>query len=189
MGSPTGPTERFNRIAGYDFTKTNSFGTLGRIDFPGTQGYSRNLWDTEYHDFQPRVGAAYQFNSGLVVHGGFGITYLPSNTGYFSSPNDYGEATFAPGNLALPYGTSPNGVPTSGLNDAAPLVAATGNNPAAPQTYGVGEAYFDRHLKNQIAKQGNVFLEQSLGLKGQCPPALGLSGAFSKLFDHAKPSF
>ena len=174
-----GPTERFNRIAGYDFTKTNSFGTLGRIDFPGTQGYSRNLWDTEYHDFQPRVGAAYQFNSGLVVHGGFGITYLPSNTGYFSSPNDYGEATFAPGNLALPYGTSPNGVPTSGLNDAAPLVAATGNNPAAPQTYGVGEAYFNRHLKNQIAKQGNVFLEQSFGAKGQWLFALGWSGAFS----------
>src|SRR5580698_3071900 len=174
-----GPTERFNRMAGYDFTKTNSFGTLGRIDFPGTQGYSRNLWNTEYHDFQPRVGAAYQFNSGLVVHGGFGITYLPSNSGYFSSPNDYGEATFAPGNLALPYGTSPNGVPTSQFTDAAPLVAATGNNPAAPQTYGVGEAYFNRHLKNQIAKQGNVFLEQSFGPKGQWLFALGWSGAFS----------
>ena len=62
-----GPTERYNRLAGYDFTKVNSFGQQGRIDFPGTQGYSRNLWDTEYHDFQPRVGAAYQFNSGLVV--------------------------------------------------------------------------------------------------------------------------
>jgi hypothetical protein len=174
-----GPTERYNRIAGYDFTKVNSFGTPGRIDFPGTQGYSRNLWDTEYHDFQPRVGAAYQFNSGLVVHGGFGITYLPSNSGYFSSPNDYGEATFAPGNLALPYGTSPNGVPVSRFTDAAPLVAATGNNPAAPQTYGVGEAYFDRHLKNQIAKQGNVFLEQSFGPKGQWLFALGWSGSFS----------
>jgi hypothetical protein len=174
-----GPTERFNRLAGYDFTKTNSFGTLGRIDFPGSQGYSRNLWDTEYKDFQPRVGAAYQFNSGLVVHGGFGITYLPSNTGYFSSPNDYGESTFAPGNLALPYGTAPNGVPTSRFTDAAPLVAATGNNPAAPQTYGVGEAYFNRHLKNQIAKQGNVFLEQSFGPKGQWLFALGWSGAFS----------
>ena len=174
-----GPTERYNRLAGYDFTRTNSFGTLGSIDFPGTQGYSRNLWNTEYHDFQPRVGAAYQFNSRLVVHGGFGITYLPSNSGYFSSPNDYGEATFAPGNLALPYGTSPNGVPTSQFTDAAPLVAATGNNPAAPQTYGVTEAYFDRHLKNQIAKQGNVFLEQSFGPKGQWLFALGWSGAFS----------
>jgi trimeric autotransporter adhesin len=174
-----GPTERFNRLAGYDFTKTNSFGTPGRIDFPGSQGYSRNLWNTEYKDFQPRVGAAYQFNSGLVVHGGFGITYLPSNTGYFSSPNDYGESTFAPGNLALPYGTAPNGVPTSRFTDAAPLVAATGNNPAAPQTYGVGEAYFNRHLKNQIAKQGNVFLEQSFGPKGQWLFALGWSGAFS----------
>jgi hypothetical protein len=174
-----GPTERYNRIAGYDFTKTNPFGTLGRIDFPGTQGYSRNLWDTEYHDFQPRVGAAYQFSSRLVVHGGFGISYLPSNSGYFSSPNDFGEATFASGNLALPYGTNPNGVPVSRFTDAAPLVAATGSNPNAPQTYGVSEAYFDRHLKNQLVKQGNLFLEQSFGPRGEWLFALGWSGAYS----------
>ena len=76
----------------------NPFGTLGMISFPGTNGYSRNMWDTEYNDFQPRVGAAYQITNSLVARGGFGITYLPSNTGYFSSPNDYGEASFAPGN-------------------------------------------------------------------------------------------
>ena len=84
-----------------------------------------------------------------------------------------------PAILRLPYGTTPNGVPTSRFTDAAPLVAATGNNPAAPQTYGVGEAYFNRHLKNQIAKQGNVFLEQSFGPKGQWLFALGWSGSFS----------
>src|SRR5882672_12892881 len=32
-----GPTERYNRMAAYDFTKVNSFGQQGRIDFPGTQ--------------------------------------------------------------------------------------------------------------------------------------------------------
>ena len=55
-----GPTERYNRFSSYDFTQMNPFGTLGGIAFPGTNGYSRNLWDTEYHDFGPRLGAAYR---------------------------------------------------------------------------------------------------------------------------------
>ncbi len=174
-----GPTERFNRIAGYDFTKKNAFGQQGAIDFPGTEGYSRNLWDTEYHDFQPRLGIAFQATPRTVVRGGYGITYLPSNTGYFSSPNDYGEASFAPGNLAQPYGTNPNGVPTSRFTDAAPLVAATGSNPAAPQIYGVGEAFFDRHLKNQVTTQANVFVENAFGSKDQWLFSMGWSGAYS----------
>jgi Carboxypeptidase regulatory-like domain len=174
-----GPTERYNRLAGYDFTRKNAFGTQGAIDFPGTMGYSRNLWDTEYHDFQPRIGAAFQVSPSLVARGGFGITYLPSNTGYFSSPNDFGEASFASGNLAQPYGTNPNGVPVSTFTDPAPLVAATGSNAAAPQIYGVAEAFFDRHLKNQMAKQANVFLEKSFGPGGQWLLATGWSASYS----------
>ncbi|HEV2275538.1 MAG TPA: TonB-dependent receptor [Acidobacteriaceae bacterium] len=174
-----GLTERYNRLAGYDFTKVNSFGTPGRIDFPGTQGYSRNLWDTEYHDFQPRLGVAYQVTPTLVARGGFGITYLPTNSGYFSSPNDYGEASFASGNLWLAYGANPHGVPVTRFSDASPLVHATGSNPAAPQIYGSGEAYFDRHLKNQIARQANFFMEKSFGGRDQWLFSTGWSGSFS----------
>ena len=175
-----GLTERYNRTAGYDFTAKNAFGYQGAIDFPGTTGYSRNLWDTEWHDFQPRVGGAWQLTPGLVVHGGFGITFLPSNSGYFSSPNDYGEATWASGNTgAQTYGPTPSGVPTETITDAAPLVAATGANASAPQTYGVGQAYFDRHLKNQIAKQGNFFIEKSFGRKAQWILSTGWSGSYS----------
>src|SRR5258706_490601 len=42
-----GVTERYNRLSGIDLTKDNPFGTKGVIAFPGTNGYSRNLWDTE----------------------------------------------------------------------------------------------------------------------------------------------
>ncbi|MBT9332434.1 TonB-dependent receptor [Paracidobacterium acidisoli] len=174
-----GVTERYNRMSGIDFTKKNAFGTMGAIDFPGTMGYSRNLWDTEYHDFQPRLGAAWQVRPGTVVRAGFGITYLPSNTGYFSSPNDYGEAPFAPGNQALPYGSNPHGVPVTQFTDPSPLVVATGSNASAPQIYGTGEALFDRHLKNQIAKQGNVFIEQAFGGRSQWLFSLGWSGSWS----------
>ena len=175
-----GITERYNRLAGYDFTKTNAFGYLGAIDFPGTMGYSRNLWDTEWNDWQPRLGVNYQLLSTLVVHGGYGVTYLPSNSGYFSSPNDFGESTFTTGNTgAQTYGANPAGIPTEMITDAAPQVVATLANAAAPQTYGVGEAYFNRHLKNQIEKQANVFLEKSFGNRGQWLLSTGWSGSWS----------
>jgi len=174
-----GVTERYNRMTAIDFTKKNPFGSTGVFAFPGVNGYSRNLWDTEYHDFQPRVGFAYQPNRGTVVRGGFGITYLPSNSGYFSSSNDYGGAPFAAGNQALPYGTNPNGVPVTNLTDPAPIVAAVGANQAAPQIYGTQTTYFDRHLKNQVAKQGNVFIEEAYGKSGQWITSLGWSGSFS----------
>jgi hypothetical protein len=173
-----GPTERHNQLSGIDLTRSNPFGSKGVIAFAGTNGYSRNLWDTEYTDFQPRVGLAYQVHEGTVVRGGFAFTYLPSNTGYFSSPNDYGGTPFSPGNQALPYGTNPNGVPTSRFTDPSPLVPAVGANAAAPQIYGTTGAYFDRHLKNQLMKQGNVFVEQAFGKGGSYLLSMGWAGSY-----------
>ncbi|MBS1801506.1 MAG: TonB-dependent receptor [Acidobacteria bacterium] len=174
-----GITERYNRMTAVDLTKKNPFGTQGVFAFPGVNGYSRGLWDTEYHDFQPRVGVAWQVYPGTVIRGGFGITYLPTNSGYFSSSNDYGGAPFAAGNQALPYGSTPNGVPVTRSSDAAPIVAAVGANQAAPQIYGTGTTYFDRHLKNQVAKQGNLFVEQAFGKGQQWIMSVGWSGSFS----------
>lgn len=177
-----GLTERYNRAAGIDFTKKNPYGTQGVVAFPGVNGNSRNLWDTEYHDFQPRIGVAYQITPTLVVRGGFGIAYLPSNTGYFSSPNDYGEASFAPGNESLPFGASPAGMPVTEFTDAAhsPLVPAVGADITAPQNYGISEAYFNRHLKNQVVRQANVFIEKSFGASGQWLASVGWSDAISR---------
>ena len=155
------------------------FGTLGAIAFPGTNGYSRNLWDTEYHDFGPRVGAAYQLGHNMVLRSGFGITYLPSNTGYFSSPNEYGEESFSPGTQMLPYGLNPAGVPVTQFTDPAPIVAATGSNAAAPQIYGGSNALFTRHMQNGIAKQGNIFVERSFGGRGEWLASVGYSFSYS----------
>ena len=174
-----GPTERYNRFSAYDFTQKNPFGTLGAIAFPGTNGYGRNLWPTEYHDFGPRVGAAYQLGRGLVLRGGFGISYLPSNTGYFSSPNDYGASSFSAGTQMIPYGTNPNGVPVSTFNNSVPIIAPTGYNTSAPQIYGGSNALFTTQFKNGIAKQVNFFVEKAFGPNQQWLLSVGYSGSFS----------
>ena len=59
------------------------------------------------------------------------------------------------------------------------VVAATGNNAAAPQIYGGSNALFTRHLKNGIVKQANVFLERQLGHNGQWMLAVGYSMSYS----------
>jgi hypothetical protein len=158
-----GPTERFDRMSSWDFTRQNEFGTQGAIAFPGVDGYSRNLWDTEYDNWGPRVGAAYSINQRTVLRGGFGITYLPSNTGYFSGPTDYGSANFSGGVIQLPYGSAPNGVPVIRFSDPAPIAPAIGGDPTNPGVYGIGEARFDRHFQNGQSRQWNVFVERSLG--------------------------
>ena len=177
-----GITERYNRMAGYDLTKPNPLitNTMGAIDFPGTMGYSRGLWDTMWNNVSPHLGAAYRVRSNVVARGGFATTYLPTNTGNFSSPNDYGEATWASGNTgSQTYGASPHGIPTEVITDAPPLIAATGANVLAPQTYGVNEAYFDRHFKNGVSNQYNFTIETTFGAKAQWQFSAGEVGSRS----------
>jgi Carboxypeptidase regulatory-like domain len=157
-----GPTERENRMSAWDFTRMNPFGTQGAVAFPGMEGYGRNLWDTEYNDWGPRVGAAYSLNKRTVIRGGFGITYLPSNTGYFSGPTDYGSANFSGGVSQIPYGTDPRGVVVGSFSDPSPVVAAVGGDPNAPQVYGIGESRFTRQFENGRSTQWNVFVERSI---------------------------
>jgi hypothetical protein len=173
-----GPTERFNRMSGWDFTEQSSFNTLGAIAFPGEDGYSRNLWDTTYDNWGPRVGAAYEWNDRTVVRGGFGITYLPTNTGYFSGPTDYGSANFSGGVLQQAYGTSPAGRPVIRFSDPAPISPALGGDETNPGVYGIGEARFDRNLKNGQARQWNVFVERALGSRWMM--AVGYSASVSR---------
>lgn len=157
-----GPTERFDRMSTWDREATTPYGTTGAVAFPGVGGYSRNLWDTTYDNVGPRLGAAYQLNANTVIRGGVGLTYLPSNTGFFSGPTDYGTANFAAGVTQLPYGTSPRGVPVGRFSDPAPISPAIGGNPDAPQIYGIGEARFDRHFRNGRSTQFNLFVERTL---------------------------
>src|SRR5262249_2007616 len=75
------PTERYNRLSGIDLRGNEPlFGTPGAIIFPGNTVDDRHLWKTDYKNFGPRVGVAYQLKQSLVARGGYGLTYVPSNT-------------------------------------------------------------------------------------------------------------
>src|SRR5581483_9051686 len=141
-----GPTERYNRISAFDAGRTNAFGQPGFEAFPGQDGYSRNLWDTHYRDFGPRLGAGYRISNTLLIRGGYGMSYLPSNTGYFDGTFNYGSGPFAANTLTLPYGSNPQGVPIGTWHDLAvsSVIQPIGPNAAAPQNYGTTRNQFPR---------------------------------------------
>ncbi len=110
------PTERHNRQTYFDYHADNpiSFAVgqeyLGKVVF--NTPTNRGLYDTNYKNFAPRVGFAYQLMPKLVMRGGFGIFY-PSSYRNGSGP--------APGFASdTPFVGSLNG----GLNPAQTLSTA-----------------------------------------------------------------
>ena len=160
-----GPTERFNRSASMDLTKTNFLGLPGEIIFPGNNGLPRNLWQTTWNDYQPRLGVSFRPRNDLVIRGGYGISYQPNNTGWFDGPYNYGTDALLTSTVADEFGTSPDGVPVGTFYDpqSTEIVPAAGINSAAPSLYGTGLGYFDYHgMQPPRVQQWNVFLEQQL---------------------------
>jgi len=158
-----GPTERHNRMSAFDLSEQNAFGSLGTIVFPGVNGYGSSIWNTEYHDFGPRVGAAYRLSDSLVMRGGFGISYLPSNTGNYSSQLLYNETPFTAYTNAQPFGTNPQGVPVGQFSDpnVVQIVPPVGANASSPYAYSPGSAFIN-HEPNGRAMQWNITLEKRI---------------------------
>ena len=174
-----GPTERFNRASGVDLKRANPFAAgltlnnplagLGYIAFAGRDGYSRNLWDTEYHNISPRLGAAYRITRSTVLRGGFGRNYTPTNSGFNANGLIYGTGPFSGGAQSNAYGLAPNGVPIGRFEDPQNtiLIPAPGAV-QAPEIYGNSAAQqtvdlFPRNYKNGVVDQWNFFIQRSFG--------------------------
>jgi outer membrane receptor protein involved in Fe transport len=160
-----GPTERYNRVSVIDLnSKEPLFGTPGGIVFPGNTVSLRNMWRTDYKNFGPRIGVAYQVNQSLVARGGYGVTYVPSNTGFNDGPGFYGAASFTPSVIGNAYGSSPAGVVVAPFYSSTinPIIAPVGPNTQDPRVYG-GARRFPYDYKNGYVQQWNFFLEQKLG--------------------------
>ncbi len=173
-----GVSDRYNRISSFDKTAKNPFGTAGGFYFPGVTGEDRHMWETDYGNFGPRFGAAYRFGENMVLRGGYGITYLPSNTGFFNGPFNYGMQSFAPNTDAQPFGNNPAGLVVGNFAQITRLVQPTGSDASAPVLYGNPSPRFDRvDYPTSFVQQANLFLERKAG---NWLVAGGWSGAFGR---------
>jgi outer membrane receptor protein involved in Fe transport len=86
-------TERFNRITSWCGTCPVTVAGLslqGGLSFPGVNGHSRYLYNTDNNNVTPRLGFSYAVNTKTVVRGGGGLFYGPVQGGAFngtSTPN------------------------------------------------------------------------------------------------------
>jgi Carboxypeptidase regulatory-like domain/TonB-dependent Receptor Plug Domain len=107
----TAPTERHNRVVeGFNFTTpspiaaqvesnyaanpisqiaASQFAVNGGLTFAGVNGNPPQIWQSDRHNFAPRVGADFQINDKTVVRGGYGVFYMSKGVDYGFSSSQY----------------------------------------------------------------------------------------------------
>ncbi len=66
---------------------------MGGLVFVGVDGVQRAQFDTDYNNFAPRVGLAYQATQRLVLRSAYGLFYAPSQMGAGGSVGNLGYRT------------------------------------------------------------------------------------------------
>ena len=102
---PLAITERLDRLARFDYNATNPISSAvgasyqGQLVFAGSG--DRGQYNTNYKEFAPRFGFAYQLMPKLVMRGGYGVFF----------PRQYPGVPTIPGFAAdTPYVATTNGV-------------------------------------------------------------------------------
>jgi len=116
-------TDRFNVFTNFDPyldspLKVPGLALKGGLTFPGVNGVPRGIYNSEFNNFGPRFGFAYQARRNFVVRGGYGISFIPVKGTGFSQRTGFSSSTAMvasnDGGLT-PYDTILNPFP-NGLN-------------------------------------------------------------------------
>lgn len=98
-----------------------------------------------------------------MLRGGYGLTYLPSNTGFYDGTYNYGAATFSTFTDSAPYGDRPAGQLVGKYYEVNRILTPAGANSAAPANYGGGTPRFDyNNWRSGTVQQWNFFIQRSL---------------------------
>jgi hypothetical protein len=145
---------------------------MGQMVFVGTSGsqYGRAQGPTQWKDFGPRIGLAYNIIPNLVIRGGFGIVYAPSAlqaAGTDGSPGIEGFSTNTSFNSSF---TSQQTAPDtctncSTLSNPAPtgfnLPKGVAGGAATDIGTGISDSFFGSY-RNPYSEQWNLNIQYSL---------------------------
>jgi hypothetical protein len=83
-------TDRYNRQAWFNYDAINPISSAVGQNYTGELQFAssshRSLFDTDYKNFAPRIGFAYQLMPKLVMRGGYGVFYPPTYHGGGPAP-------------------------------------------------------------------------------------------------------
>jgi hypothetical protein len=161
-------TEVHNHISNFDLA-------TGKVLVAGVNGVSSTAGlKTDYSNFAPRVGFAASLGHGLVVRGGFALTYFPGNyTSNASLKNPPFVNSFNP-NCASPLaitiatntGSQSQLAQSCALVPGAPTTLAQGipvPTPVTTSTSGLNYNAVQPNLKSGSVDQFNLIVEKQFG--------------------------
>ena len=95
-------TDRYNRQASFDYNAVNPISSAVGQNYLGEQVFAssgnRGLFNTNYKNFAPRIGFAYQLMPKLVMRGGYGVFYPPSFRGTGPAPGFSSDTPYVASN-------------------------------------------------------------------------------------------
>lgn len=166
----SGPwTERYDRLSFFSPTQANSVLLAAGRTVPGNLDLVNSTYDSyrsniypNWHQFAPRVGAAYQVTSKTVFRAGYGMFWLPNNVAWDYSPNNNPINSYTTNYLATVF----TGVPAGSISNPFPggIIAPPGRSATYAQTL-LGQGINAPQLGNPYgyAQQWNADLQQQLG--------------------------
>ena len=126
-------TERHNRMNWFDPTVTSPLVVPGLGTLYGGEVFNsssaRSDWLTDWNDWQPRFGLAWQFNDKTVIRGGYGI-YFGQTRGGANGLLSYGSQGFNQYTSAVPTYQNDGATPYIHLDNPFPsgLIPPTGSS-------------------------------------------------------------
>src|SRR5215472_1153414 len=145
-------TDRYNRQASFDYTAVNPISSSVGQNYKGELQYatsgSRGLFNTNYKNFAPRLGFAYQLTPKLVMRGGYGVFYPPSYRGTGPAPGFTSVTPYVASNNA---GLNPAN--TLGTAFSGGLVPITGSSQGGLTDVGFSVGAVSRNRKTYSVQQ------------------------------------
>ncbi len=138
-------TERYNRQNYFNYTTPNPLSQVTGLNLVGglvyASGSNRDYWDTDYHNFAPRIGIAYKITDKVVFRTGYGIFFSPTST----SASGVADG-FSITNTAVTTQSNAGYIPANLFNNPFPngLNAATGSANGLLQDVGNSVNAWDR---------------------------------------------
>lgn len=140
-------------------TTVNGVTLTGGLIYPGANGLSRGMRESEWGNVGPRAGFAYQLRPTTVVRGSYGLFYLPT-TGVYIRLSGTGFAS----QTAYVASTDGGLTPAGSLNDPFPQGIVEPSGSAQGPLTGLGTSILGdaRDLTRGRSQQWDVDLQQQL---------------------------
>ena len=145
-------TDRYNRQAWFDYKAVNPISSSVGQSYPGEQQFAsssqRGLFNTDYKNFAPRIGFAYQLIPKLVMRGGYGVFYPPSYRGTGPAPGFSSDTPYVASNDG---GLTPANTLSTAFSGG--LVPVTGSSLGGLTNVGFGLTAVSRSRKTYYDQQ------------------------------------